>query len=146
MTTFPEDIPAEPEASPEISISPVPEAAEVAPAPAPTPRKPRKPSAVVSGGKTDEVLFSRVVPADRARTRKSLTLHHLQRRLAELGYAEAAAARDGQLDTLTQAAIEKWQADNKHPVGRLTAEQFEAIFKGDPNVTVVLDTPGNAPA
>ena len=142
MTTFPEDNPAEVEPGPEISIS-RPESAEVAPAPT---RKARKtPSAVVGGGKTDEVLFSRVVPAERARTRKSLTLHHLQRRLAELGYAEAAAARDGQLDTLTQAAIEAWQKDNGHPVGTLQAAEFEAIFKGDPNVTVVLDTPGNIP-
>ena len=71
--------------------------------------------------------------------RKSLTVHHLQRRLAELGYGDAAADRDGWYGDLTKAAVESFQGDNKlEATGIIDADTFKRIFAGDPNVLVVL--------
>lgn len=110
------------------------------PKPEPVKQAPaRKPYAVVGGGETDPVLFSRAVPVERAKTRKSLTVHHLQRRLEELGYVEARADLDGQWGRLTGRSVAAWQKDNGHPEGDLTAEQFSAIFEDDINVIVVID-------
>jgi peptidoglycan hydrolase-like protein with peptidoglycan-binding domain len=132
MTTTPD--------SPEISSAP-----EDKNSVSPTRAKPRaaapaKPYAVVGGGETDDVLLSRAVPANKL-THKSLTVKHLQRRLAELGYGEAAADRDGYYGVLTEYSVREWQTANGHAEGDLTAAQFSAIFDGDINVTVVIDTP-----
>jgi peptidoglycan hydrolase-like protein with peptidoglycan-binding domain len=98
-----------------------------------------KPYAVVGNGETDEVLLSRAVYQSK-RTRKSLTVHHLQRRLTELGYQTAGADIDGFLGDLTKRAVAKFQADSGLPeTGDVDAETFERIFEGDPNVTVKLD-------
>lgn len=154
MTTFPEDNPATPEPSPEIPFTEsghltddqIDQLSEIVDRPStefqPTPKRARKKvapvaNAVVGGGETDPVVFSRAVPLAEARTRKSLTVHHLQRRLAELGHVEAASDIDGRYGDLTTRSVEQWQAKNGHPVtGRLTREEFGAIFEGDPNVTV----------
>lgn len=96
---------------------------------------------VVGKGATDEVLLSRAVPLERAKTRKSLTIHHLQRRLAELGFSEAASDLDGRWGELTGRAVAAWQKKNGYPEGDLNGVQFTEIFKGDPNVTAVVDTP-----
>lgn len=93
---------------------------------------------VVGAGDTDEVFFKQCVYKN-TYARKSLTVHHLQRRLTELGYADANADRDGWYGDLTKAAVEQWQKDNGHePTGILKADTFTAIFAGDKNVTVVL--------
>lgn len=107
---------------------------------APVKRKPaRKPSAVVGKGETDEVVFSRAVPLSEARTRKSLTIHHLQRRLTELGFFVSDI--DGRWQAGTQGAVEAWQKKQGDAAGRLTPKQFLAIFEDDPNVTAVIDIP-----
>jgi len=146
--TTPEDEAKEPAAEADGDISMY--AAPVEDKPEPEPKKkpakqtrkpkPREPYAVVGRGETDQVLYSRAVPLERAKTRKSLTIHHLQRRLAELGYPEAGADLDGRWGALTGRAVEAWQADAGHEVtGDLTKEQFAEIFSDDINVTVVLD-------
>jgi len=106
-------------------------------------RKPRKPSApaaanaVVSGAERDTVTLSRLVPVVQAKTRKSLSVHHLQRRLAELGYSDAHADRDGAWGSLTDSAVRAWQKDSGYEAdGTLTFDQAEALFEGDPNVEV----------
>lgn len=112
--------------------------------PAPSTRKSARKApkdAVVGGGDTDPVIYSRVTPEGRAKTRKSLTVHHLQRRLTWLGYEVAAADLDGQYGTLTTAAVSAWQRDNEYPEGDLTHTQFLEIFEGDPNVTASVDVP-----
>ncbi len=109
--------------------------------------KPKKPvtipaarNAVVSGGDFDEVLSSRMIRADRTHAQKSLSVHHLQRRLMELGYGEAYADRDGSLGALTQSSVSAWQKDNGQEVtGLPTGAQLQSIFEGDHNVKVVLD-------
>jgi hypothetical protein len=93
---------------------------------------------VIGAGDTDEVFFKQCVYKN-TYARKSLTVHHLQRRLTELGYADANADRDGWYGDLTKLAVEQWQKDNGHePTGILKADTFAAVFAGDKNVTVVL--------
>jgi peptidoglycan hydrolase-like protein with peptidoglycan-binding domain len=105
--------------------------------------KPRTTNAVathvVSGKDKDDVFLKQAVFKN-PRARKSLTIHHLQRRLAELGYADAAADRDGWYGDLTKLAVEAWQKDNKvEPTGLMNAKTLEGIFAGDPNVRVNTD-------
>lgn len=118
----------------EVADKPTPKAKPKAAAP--KPRKALK-DAVVGTGDTDPVIYARVAAETRGRTRKSLTVHHLQRRLAWLGYAEAASDLDGQYGALTARSVAAWQADNGHDsTGDLTFEQFAEVFEGDPNVSV----------
>lgn len=138
------DEPTTPEEAPVL----IPAEADNSMSPEPTPEKkparkkatPAKPYAVVGRGETDPVLYSRAVKADNAKTRKSLTIHHLQRRLKELGHPEAYADIDGLWGALTTRSVEAWQKEAGHPVtGDLSPEQFAEIFADDINVTVVLD-------
>jgi peptidoglycan hydrolase-like protein with peptidoglycan-binding domain len=92
-----------------------------------------------SGADTDEVRASALDLNTKAR--KSLSVHHLQARLADLGYVEAESGLDGQFDALTRSALAAWQTDNKFPVGPLNHIQIMSLFTGDDNVIVVLDTP-----
>lgn len=116
-------------------------AAKAKPAPAPKVRKAPK-DAVVGGGDTDPVIYSRVTPEGRKKTRKSLTVHHLQRRLAWLGHAQAASDMDGAYGALTASAVADWQREREYIVtGDLTHEQFLEVFADDPNVTATVDIP-----
>jgi hypothetical protein len=93
--------------------------------------------AVVGLGEVDDVhLGACVFKNDKAR--KSLSVHHLQRRLAELGYNEASLDKDGYFGDLTLAAVVRFQANSKklEQTGTLDEATFKAIFKGDPNVRV----------
>lgn len=94
--------------------------------------------AVVTAGATDPVHLSKCVRNDLQR--KSLTVHHLQRRLAEWGYADAYADRDGYYGDRTSKSVALFQADHKLPGdGVMNAETLKAIFEGDTNVKVVID-------
>lgn len=125
-------------------------AAEMAKKPKSIKRRAPKPSAAVSGGKTDPVVYSKLTPG----TRKSLTVYHVQRKLSEAGYkTEADVQRQrengdfenhlaGRYGPMTTAAIEQWQAARKEPVnGILTPAQFEDLFEGDSSVEVQVDVP-----
>lgn len=95
--------------------------------------------AVVGTGSTDEVYLSKCVYKNQY-ARKSLTVHHLQRRLTELGYKEADSDKDGWYGDLTKHAVSELQADRGiEGSGLMNAETFAAIFYGDPNVTVIID-------
>lgn len=95
--------------------------------------------AVVGTGATDEVYLSKCVYKNQY-ARKSLTVHHLQRRLTELGYKEADSDKDGWYGDLTKHAVSELQADRGiEGSGVMNAETFAAIFDGDPNVTVIID-------
>jgi peptidoglycan hydrolase-like protein with peptidoglycan-binding domain len=124
-----------PEAEPEVQP-------EAEPTPTPKPVAPRvaTPSAVVGKGKRDDVLLSRMVFKN-PHAHKSLSVHHLQRRLTELGYGEAGADQDGLIGTLTVSAIYKYQTDNKNlnRDGIVDADTLQAIFDGDPNCNVIID-------
>lgn len=141
----------EPEADPEPeavvgAVAPVPAAPKPKPMVIPIPvdinkvyeslPEPAGP-AVVGIGEVDDVYLSSCIFKN-VKSRKSLTIHHLQRRLIELGYAEASFDRDGYFGDPTLLAIKRFQSENKklEQTGSLDEATFKAIFKGDPNVRV----------
>ena len=129
---------AVPEPEPVVIPEPTPEPA-VAVVETPKPKaKASSRSAVVSGGEKDDVFLANCVYKN-VYSRKSLTVHHLQRRLTELGYVEANADKDGWLGDLTKAAITKFQKDKGlNATGQVDADTFTKIFEGDSNVNVNL--------
>lgn len=94
--------------------------------------------AVVSNGRTDEVRLDACIYKN-IHARKSLTIHHLQRRLAELGYAEASHDKDGWYGDYTRIAVAKFQEDKSfESTGIVDAATFLAVFDGDVNVTAIV--------
>jgi len=97
-----------------------------------------QPSQAVSGEDIDDVILANCVYKN-VYARKSLTVHHLQRRLIELGYKDADADKDGWLGDETVASIKEFQADKGMDVtGSVDADTFIKIFEGDVHVNVVL--------
>jgi peptidoglycan hydrolase-like protein with peptidoglycan-binding domain len=95
-------------------------------------------SHAVSGEDVDDVILANCVYKN-VYARKSLTVHHLQRRLIELGYKDADADKDGWLGDETVASIKDFQADKGMDVtGSVDADTFMKIFEGDVHVRVVL--------
>ena len=132
-----------PEPTPEPVIEPEPvavDAVEVKPEPEPqlAPKKSRNPAVVVSGGDVDQVYLTKCVYKNKFE-RKSLTVHHLQRRLVELGFVDAGADADGYYDDLTKISVSKFQESKGLPVtGLMDVDTFVNIFNGDPNVDPVF--------
>ena len=113
---------------------------EPMPEPTPEPAAAQQPKAsqAVSGEDVDDVLLANCVYKN-VYARKSLTVHHLQRRLIELGYKDADADKDGWLGDETVASIKEFQADKGMDVtGSVDADTFTKIFEGDVHVNVVL--------
>ena len=141
----------EPEQTPaaDVTADAVPETAPVVvkqasqadqPAAASKPKKAgRKPSplgAVVSGAERDNVSLALCVVKNKF-NRKSLSVHHVQRRLAELGYNDAASDKDGWYGDLTVLAVREFQgAEGLEATGLLDMATLEALFHDDANVTV----------
>ena len=93
---------------------------------------------VVGTGDTDDVYLAKCVYKN-IYERKSLTIHHLQRRLEELGYNDVVGDKDGWLGELTMMSVEKFQQDKGlAATGKVDADTFSKIFEGDTNVNVVL--------
>jgi hypothetical protein len=102
------------------------------------PKASRKVSHAVSGDDVDDVILANCIYKN-VYARKSLTVHHLQRRLIELGYKDADADKDGWLGDETVASIKKFQADKGMDVtGSVDTDTFKKIFEGDVHVNVVL--------
>jgi len=138
--------PIEPEENRAIHGSTMQAEAPVEPEPTPEPKPKRKveeavvPAAdhVVGNGDTDEVHLKQCVYKN-PYARKSLTVHHVQRRLGELGYSDATADRDGWYGDLTVAAVKAFQSDKGLDAnGSMDADTFTRLFAGDHNVRVVL--------
>lgn len=105
---------------------------------------PSAPNAAVGGTAVDSIRYSAAKPTPKNGPRKSLTVYHVARRLYEHGHTEAWS--EGIYGNLTRASVSNWQAERgDEPTGILTRKQFEDLFKGDPNVEVVLDTIGDHP-
>jgi peptidoglycan hydrolase-like protein with peptidoglycan-binding domain len=99
-------------------------------------RQPSSPGAAVSGNDVDQVLLSSCVFKNKF-ARKSLSIHHVQRRLTELGYAEAATDNDGWYGDDTAAAVAKFQAaEGLEATGAMDMATLNAMFHDDPNVVV----------
>jgi len=118
---------------------------EPAPEPAPAPKAKAKvrvedteAAHVVGLGDKDEVILAQCVYKNMY-ARKSLTVHHLQRRLAELGYGDASADLDGWYGDLTKESVRQYQGDNNlEATSVMNADTLKRIFNGDPNVMVVV--------
>jgi hypothetical protein len=94
---------------------------------------------VIGSGDTDTVYLSKCVFKNKY-ARKSLTVHHVQRRLTELGYTNAVSDKDGWYGDLTAMDVAAYQAArNIEGDGTMNAGTFAALFDGDRNVTVSLD-------
>lgn len=139
------------ETTPETELQldePAPQSVEVVetiadePAPAPAPAKPKaKPGQpanhYVVGGTTNDTVHLSACVYKNPYARKSLSVHHLQRRLVELGFDVAGADKDGWYGDLTAQAVGQWQKANKKPVTeRLTLDELLDIFKDDPYIEV----------
>lgn len=138
LAVEPEPAPAiQPEPTPQLQPEPQP-AVAVEPVPAPKPKPKASSRAVVSGGDKDDVFLANCVYKN-VYARKSLTVHHVQRRLVDLGYKEAYADKDGWLGDLTKLAITNFQKDSGlNATGNMDAATFTKLFDGDDNVNVVL--------
>lgn len=105
---------------------------------------PSAPNAAVSGAAVDPILYSRAVPTPKNGPRKSLTVYHIARRLYEHGHTEAWS--ENIYGKLTRSSVSAWQTDRgDEPTGILTRDQFLALFRGDPNVSAVVDTIADHP-
>lgn len=138
LAVEPEPAPViEPEPTPQPQPEPQP-AVAVEPVPTPKPKPKASSRAVVSGGDKDDVFLANCVYKN-VYARKSLTVHHVQRRLVDLGYKEAYADKDGWLGDLTKLAITNFQKDSGlNATGKMDAVTFTKLFDGDDNVNVVL--------
>ena len=133
MSENSEDRPIPKPTPPRTSVVPIPVTIEEIYSSLPEPAGP----AVVGLGERDDVSLSSCVYKN-VYARKSLTVHHLQRRLTELGYVEASRDKDGYYGDLTRFAISKFQAANGiDGDGLIDAATFSLVFKGDPNVRIV---------
>jgi hypothetical protein len=95
--------------------------------------------AIVSSEKTDKVYLSKIIFKNIFQ-KKSLSVHHLQRRLAEWGIASADLDKDGYYGDGTLIAIGQFQVKvGLTHTGSLNAETLKAVFENDNNVTVVID-------
>jgi hypothetical protein len=105
--------------------------------PAPVAVRPSE-SHVVGKGDKDDVYLAKCVYKN-IYERKSLTIHHLQRRLEQLGYKDVIGDKDGWLGELTMISVEKFQKDKGlAATGKVDAETFKKIFEGDSNVNVII--------
>ena len=133
----PEPVMPEPVVPEPVAPEPTPEP-EPQPVVAPAAKEKKKPNVVVSGGNKDTVILANCVYKN-AYARKSLTVHHVQRRLTELGYTDANADKDGWFGDLTKLATSKFQKDKGlSATGLMDADTFSKLFEGDSNVEVVL--------
>jgi peptidoglycan hydrolase-like protein with peptidoglycan-binding domain len=93
---------------------------------------------VVSANETDNVFLSQCVYKSKV-SHKSLTVHHLQRRLKEWGFKSAYTDKDGYYGDKTKKSVAEFQEFvGLEVTGLMDAETFTKIFEGDTNVTVVL--------
>lgn len=93
----------------------------------------------VSGAAQDDVFLKRCVFKNQFE-RKSLTVHHVQRRLAELGHAGALLDKDGWYGDHTLGAVKLFQESiDFEATGMVDAATFERLFAGDINVVVRFD-------
>ena len=121
--------------------TPAPVEPEPTPEPAPVEEPQPQPAAanVAITGSSDDVHLIKCVYENKFE-RKSLTIHHLQRRLEELGYKDVVGDRDGWLGELTMMSVNQFQQDKGLDVTDKTIDEatFTTIFAGDQNVNVII--------
>ena len=122
---------------------PTPAPVEPEPTPEPAPVEEPQPRPAASNaavtGSSDDVHLSKCVYENKFE-RKSLTIHHLQRRLEELGYKDVVGDRDGWLGELTMMSVNQFQKDKGLDVTDKVVDEitFISIFAGDQNVNPIV--------
>ena len=104
------ETPAQPEPVAEVIAVPEPQPISEPVVETPAPAAKKNPVNIASGNNADDIYLANCVYKNKF-ARKSLTVHHLQRRLNELGYKDAYSDKDGWLGDLTRLAIESFQKD-----------------------------------
>jgi peptidoglycan hydrolase-like protein with peptidoglycan-binding domain len=88
-------------------------------------------------GDVDTVLLSSAEYKS-TKSRRSLTVYHIQRRLDELGYHDAAADVSSYYGDLTRKSVSEFQ--ERHQVGSrdglIDAETLSLLFANDENVRI----------
>lgn len=93
--------------------------------------------AVVGGGNVDDVFLSKIIYKN-IYQKKSLSVHHVQRRLNERGYNKAYLDKDGFYGDLTKSAMEQFQKDNGiEGNGMPDLATLNLLFENDSNVRVM---------
>jgi hypothetical protein len=93
--------------------------------------------AVVSNSRVDAVHASKIIPHNKMQ-KKSLSVHHLQRRLVEWGFTDAFLDKDGYYGDHTTRAVSAFQ--NKlglAETGLPDYETLDRVFEGDTNVQLM---------
>jgi peptidoglycan hydrolase-like protein with peptidoglycan-binding domain len=109
--------------------------------PPPAPKKvepsvPKTAYAVVSGKEKDEVHLSKAIYKNMARKR-SLTVHHIQRRLHEWGHFDAFLDKDGFYGDHTKKSVTEFQDRmGIFATGLMDEATMNKLFEGDTNVIV----------
>lgn len=107
-------------------------------APVPSSSVPPTTYSVVGGGEQDDVHLSRAIYMN-MKQRRSLTVHHIQRRLKEWGFRDAFSERDGFYGNLTKKSVSEFQEHlGLEVTGMMDAETMARLFEGDTNVAVHL--------
>lgn len=121
-----------------VAVAPV--EPEPAPVPTPMPQPVAQPARhVVTNNDADPVYLSACVYENKY-AKKSLTVHHVQRRLADLGYNDAVGDKDGWYGELTALAVKAFQKDKGlDSTGLMDEATFTKLFQGDTNVEVILN-------
>jgi hypothetical protein len=92
---------------------------------------------VVSGKEVDDVSLAALVYKNQL-NRKSLSVHHLQRRLNELGFTSAFLDKDGWFGDGTKIAVDAFRKDRNLPdAGLIDNSTLEALFDGDAGVNLI---------
>lgn len=90
----------------------------------------------VSGNDVDTISLASCVFKNKF-AQKSLTIHHVQRRLIELGYPDAYNDRDGWYGDLTKLAVAAYQKDNGlDGDGVIDLVTLQSLFADDKNVAI----------
>ena len=98
--------------------------------------KPAGPFVISANAEVDVVKVS-AIKFKNLNARRSISVYHTQRRLKELGYAEAGADREGLYAEGTKVAMGKFQADKELAgEGMPDLETLQKLFDGDVNVRV----------
>ncbi len=92
--------------------------------------------AVVSGKDKDEVRLSAIV-FENVRAKKSLSVHHLQRRLREWGFDGGYTDRDGWYGVSTREAVHAFQEAQGLLVGDIDMNTLSVLFENDNNVRLM---------
>lgn len=141
----PAPAPAEPTAKLEVGevvvpldkLAAVAETAKAAVTGKPTP-PPTVPAVLSSKKSYDPVKLSAIVYKNPA-SKRSISVWHLQRRLAEWGYTGGLGERSGYYGDKTKNAVLEFQtALGLKATGIVDAETLERVFEGDTNVKVSL--------